>query len=169
KTTAGAGQYSLFGNDTSQKDKKAADYQGYLNLENVEHFYQTVKPGMATRLFLEKLMAQETVCFDTETTSLNTFDAQLVGIAFSWEKGKGYYLPLPENQQESKEILKALIPFFTSKDIKKVGQNLKYDIKVLMNYDIEVKGPLFDTMLAHYIINPDMRHNMDVLAEPYLT
>ena len=113
-------------------------------------------------------MVQPRVCFDTETTALNPLEAELVGIAFSWEAHKGYYLPIPENRKEALEVLESLVPFFASEHIEKVGQNLKYDIKVLRTYGITVKGPLFDTMLAHYLINPDMRHNMDVLAETYL-
>ncbi|GAL69530.1 DNA polymerase I [Jejuia pallidilutea] len=106
--------------------------------------------------------------FDTETTGLNPLTAELVGIAFSWEVGKGFYLPFPENKTEAQELIEQLRPFFESESIEKVGQNLKYDIKVLAKYNVEVKGKLFDTMLAHYLINPDMRHNMDVLAETYL-
>ncbi|QSS97851.1 DNA polymerase I [Psychroflexus sp. ALD_RP9] len=166
--TAGAGQFSLFGNDTSSKDANAADFQGYKSLENTPHFYQLINSKTAYKLFLKKLMQQNSVCFDTETTSLKTLDAKLVGIAFSWEKQKGYYLSIPENDAEAQEILEHLKPFFEAETIEKIGQNLKYDIKVLANYNISVKGPLFDTMLAHYIINPDMRHNMDVLAETYL-
>jgi len=166
--TAGAGQFSLFGNDTSQEDVSAKSFSGYQNLENTPHIYQLVEPGMATQLFIKKLLQQTSVCFDTETTSLNTFEAELVGIAFSWEKGKGYYLSIPEDQEEAKTILEPLKEFFSNPNIQKIGQNLKYDIKVLANYDLEVAEPLFDTMLAHYVINPDMRHNMDVLAETYL-
>jgi DNA polymerase-1 len=92
----------------------------------------------------------------------------LVGIAFSWEIGKGFYLPFPENKDHAQELIEQLRPFFESEAIEKVGQNLKYDIKVLAKYNVQVKGKLFDTMLAHYLINPDMRHNMDVLAETYL-
>ncbi len=165
---AGAGQFSLFGNDTSKEDLDAEDFQGYKNLENTPHLYQKVEPGMATKLFLERLMKQKSVCFDTETTSLNTNQATLVGIAFSWETGKGYYVSFPEDQKEAQEKIEQFRAFFESEAIEKVGQNLKYDIKVLANYNIEVKGKLFDTMLAHYIINPDMRHNMDVLSETYL-
>ncbi|TQD40405.1 DNA polymerase I [Haloflavibacter putidus] len=165
---AGAGQFSLFGNDTSKGDLDAEDFQGYKNLENTPHLYQKVEPGMATKLFLERLMKQKSVCFDTETTSLNTNQASLVGIAFSWETGKGYYVSFPEDQKEAQEKIEQFRAFFESEAIEKVGQNLKYDIKVLANYNIEVKGKLFDTMLAHYIINPDMRHNMDVLSETYL-
>ena len=113
-------------------------------------------------------MKQASVCFDTETTGLNPLTATLVGIAFSWEKGKGFYLPFPEDKDASQQIIEQLRPFFESTEIEKVGQNLKYDIKVLRKYNISVRGKLFDTMLAHYLINPDMRHNMDILAETYL-
>ncbi|WP_372938174.1 DNA polymerase I, partial [Seonamhaeicola sp.] len=91
-----------------------------------------------------------------------------VGIAFSWEIGKGFYLPFPEHKAEAQELIEELRPFFENESIEKIGQNLKYDIKVLAKYKVDVKGKLFDTMLAHYLINPDMRHNMDVLAETYL-
>ena len=168
KPTAGAGQFSLFGGDGDAENISAENIQGYLNIENTPHLYQRIEPGMATELFLKKLMKQTSVCFDTETTDLNTHQAKLVGIAFSWEKGKGYYLPIAEDDEKAQETVELLRPFFESEEIEKIGQNLKYDIKVMANYDIEVKGPLFDTMLAHYIINPDMRHNMDVLAETYL-
>ncbi|MGM0634578.1 MAG: DNA polymerase I [Bacteroidota bacterium] len=165
---AGAGQFSLFGSDADSENIEASEFQGYQTLENTPHHYQSVNSKLARKLLLEKLLKQQSVCFDTETTSLKTLDAELVGIAFSWEKGKGYYVPFPENQKEAKAILNELKAFFENEEIEKVGQNLKYDIKVLANYEIAVKGSLFDTMLAHYIINPDMRHNMNVLAETYL-
>ncbi len=123
---------------------------------------------MAMKLFVQNLMKQTSVCFDTETTGLNPLTAELVGIAFSWEAGKGFYVPFPEDKKEAQEILEQLRPFFEAEDIEKIGQNLKYDIKVLYKYNISIKGKCFDTMLAHYLINPDMRHNMDVLAETYL-
>ena len=113
-------------------------------------------------------MQQTSVCFDTETTGLDPLTAELVGIAFSWEATKGFYIPFTDNKEEVQALLEELRPFFEAETIEKVGQNLKYDIKVLDKYNINVKGPLFDTMLAHYLINPDMRHNMDVLAETYL-
>ena len=113
-------------------------------------------------------MKQPSVCFDTETTGLNPLTAELVGIAFSWEAGKGYYIPFPEEKEAAQEIIEQLRPFFESDTIEKIGQNLKYDIKVLHKYKVQVNGPCFDTMLAHYLINPDMRHNMDVLSETYL-
>jgi DNA polymerase-1 len=113
-------------------------------------------------------MQQSSVCFDTETTGLDPLAAELVGIAFSWEKGTGFYLPIPEDKEAAQNIVDQLKPFFESEQIEKIGQNLKYDIKVLNKYGVRAKGPMFDTMLAHYLINPDMRHNMDVLAETYL-
>ena len=113
-------------------------------------------------------MKQTSVCFDTETTGLDPLTAELVGIAFSWEATKGFYIPFPEDKDEAQALIEELRPFFESEKIEKIGQNLKYDIKVLDKYNVDVKGPLFDTMLAHYLINPDMRHNMDVLAETYL-
>ena len=113
-------------------------------------------------------MQQPQVCFDTETTSLDPLEANLVGLAFSWEAHKGFYISLPEDQEETSEILSELKAFFQHEGIEKVGQNLKYDLKVLHRYGIEVKGPCFDTMLAHYLINPDMRHNLSVLSETYL-
>ncbi|WP_099098809.1 DNA polymerase I [Aquimarina aggregata] len=163
---AGAGQFSLFG-DTEQPGETAS-HSSRKTIANTEHFYQSIAPGMAMKLFLQNLLKQENVCFDTETTGLDPLTAELVGIAFSWESGKGFYIPCPENREETQELIEQLRPFFEAENITKIGQNLKYDIKVLAKYDIEVKGVLFDTMLAHYLINPDMRHNMDVLAETYL-
>ena len=169
RTNAGEGQFSLFGGDAeTSKLAVIKDYSSRATIVNTEHFYQTVQPGMGTKLFLQNLMKQKSVCFDTETTGLNPLIAELVGIAFSWEKGKGFYVPFPENREEAQQLIEELRPFFEDKSIQKIGQNLKYDIKVLAKYNISVKGKLFDTMLAHYLINPDMRHNMDVLSETYL-
>ena len=165
---AGAGQFSLFGADISSAEAKTETTFERKTAETTPHFYQSVASGMATKLFIKNLMSQSSVCFDTETTGLNPIIAELVGISFSWEIGKGFYVPFPENRDEAQELIEQLRPFFESEAIEKIGQNLKYDIKVLAKYNITVKGKLFDTMLAHYLINPDMRHNMDVLAETYL-
>ncbi|MFN4762393.1 DNA polymerase I [Gillisia sp. Q332] len=162
--TAGAGQFSLFGGEA----EKMESISSRKTLKDTSHVYQSIAPGMGTSLFLKNLLNQKSVCFDTETTSLNPLEAQLVGIAFSWEAGKGFYLPFPEENEKAQDLIELLRPFFEAEEIEKIGQNLKYDIKVLAKYNIEVKGPLFDTMIAHYLINPDMRHNMDVLAETYL-
>ncbi|MFG6684989.1 DNA polymerase I [Mariniflexile sp. HNIBRBA6329] len=167
--SAGAGQFSLFGGDIStSKETETVSEFTRKTAETTSHFYQSVASGMATKLFIKNLMNQKSVCFDTETTDINPLTAELVGIAFSWEVGKGFYLPFPENKDEAQELIEQLRPFFENESIQKIGQNLKYDIKVLAKYHVEVKGKLFDTMLAHYLINPDMRHNMDVLAETYL-
>jgi len=144
------------------------NFSSYKTAENTDHFYQFVDTDLAQAFLLKKLMRQKSVCFDTETTSLNTLKAKLVGISFSYEKGKGYYLPIPEDDDQALLVLDKFRPFFEHETIEKIGQNLKYDIKVLKNYDIDVKGVLFDTMIAHYLINPDMRHNMNVLSETYL-
>ncbi|ALM08887.1 DNA polymerase I [Sediminicola sp. YIK13] len=165
---AGGGQFSLFGGDVNQPSGTLESVSSRKTIKDVPHIYQSVAPGMAMKLFIQNLLKQTSVCFDTETTSLNPLEAQLVGIAFSWEPGKGFYIPFPEEKEEAQEIIEQLRPFFESEKIEKIGQNLKYDIKVLDKYKIKVKGKCFDTMLAHYLINPDMRHNMDVLAETYL-
>jgi len=163
---AGSGQFSLF--DQDGQTEAAEAYSSRLTISNSDHFYQLVKPGLGIELFLEALNKQESVSFDTETTGLDPLTAELVGIAFSWEAGKGFYLPFPADFDQALKLADRLRPFFENEQIEKTGQNLKYDIKVLAKYRIEVKGRLFDTMLAHYLINPDMRHNMDVLAETYL-
>ncbi len=164
---AGSGQFSLFGNEEAVP-VTLKEISGRKTIKDVPHLYQSVKTGMALKLFMQNVLKQEVVCFDTETTSLNPLVAELVGIAFSWEPGKGYYIPFPEDKADTQNLLQELKPFFEAEHILKVGQNLKYDIKVLRRHGMAVKGKLFDTMLAHYLINPDMRHNMDVLSETYL-
>lgn len=168
QASAGAGQFSLFGGDPSVSKTETTSEYTRNTAETTSHFYQSVAPGMATQLFINNLMSQKSVCFDTETTSLNPLEAELVGIAFSWDIGKGFYIPFPEKKDEAQELIEQLRPFFEDENIEKIGQNLKYDIKVLKKYQVTIKGKLFDTMLAHYLINPDMRHSMDVLAETYL-
>lgn len=165
---AGSGQFTLFGGDPSEAAATIKDENSRKTIADVTHFYQTIQGGMAMELFLEKLMQQSSVCFDTETTSINPLQAELVGIAFSWQAGKGFYVPFPKEKEKVDDLIEKLRPFFESESIEKIGQNLKYDVKVMQNYGVEVKGKLFDTMLAHYLINPDMRHNMDVLSETYL-
>ncbi len=167
-TAAGAGQFSLFGGDGGATAATVADASTRKTIKDTQHFYQTIDSPLARKLFIQNLLQQSSVCFDTETTGLDPLVAELVGIAFSWEAGKGYYIPFPESKEEAQALIEELRPFFEATTIEKIGQNLKYDIKVLAKYNVKVKGKLFDTMLAHYLINPDMRHNMDVLAETYL-
>ena len=165
--SAGSGQFALFEEGGAQS-ATVKSTSGRKTIADVPHVYQSVAPGMAMKLLVQNLLKQDSVCFDTETTSLDPLEAELVGVAFSWEAGKGFYVSCPEDRDETLTILEELRPFFESEGIEKIGQNLKYDIKVLKQYDTHVRGPLFDTMLAHYLINPDMRHNMDILAETYL-
>lgn len=160
-------QMSLFG-ETSVADLPNLMNSSFENIQSTPHLYQTIDSEFALKILVGKLLKQPEVCFDTETTSLDPLLAELVGIAFSWEKGKGYYVAFPEDKAIIETYLKILQPFFDSENILKIGQNLKYDLKVLAKYGVEISGNLFDTMLAHYLINPDMRHNMDVLAETYL-
>ena len=160
-------QMDLFGfSDDSAEASSQNSF--YATLENTEHFYQIIHGDLALKLLLQNLQNQTSVCFDTETTGLDALNAELVGIAFSYEKGKGFYVPFPENKEEAMILMEKLKPFFENEAIEKIGQNLKYDLKILSNYNITVKGKLFDTMIAHYLINPDMRHNMDILSETYL-
>ncbi|WP_339838959.1 5'-3' exonuclease H3TH domain-containing protein, partial [uncultured Flavobacterium sp.] len=160
-------QMDLFGfSDDSSDSFSTSSF--YATLENTEHFYQIIQGDLALKLLLQNLQNQTSVCFDTETTGLDALNAELVGIAFSYEKGKGFYVPFPENQDDALVLIEKIKPFFENETIEKIGQNLKYDLKILSKYNISVKGKLFDTMIAHYLINPDMRHNMDILSETYL-
>ena len=162
------GQFDLFAAPGTGSVTEAQTASGFKNILNTNHFYQHIDSPFSRKLLIDKLMQQTSVCFDTETTGLKALEVELIGIAFSFEAGKGYYVSFPEDQEETKTILEEFRPFFEASAIEKIGHNLKYDIKVLSNYNMPVKGNLFDTMIAHYLINPDMRHNMDVLAETYL-
>ena len=164
---AGAGQFSLFGGEDPSAAVATQNYERE-TATSVPHFYQSVSGDLGLKLFIKQLMSQTSVCFDTETTGLNPLTAELVGIAFSWEAHKGFYIPFPESFEEAQQLIDLFRPFFEATHIEKIGQNLKYDLKVLHKYNMKVKGPLFDTMIAHYLINADMRHNMEVLAETYL-
>ena len=114
------------------------------------------------------MMKQEIVAFDTETEGLNALETDIVGISFSWQKGIGYYLPIKNNKSAHEKSFEILRPFFESTEIIKVGHNIKFDIQVLHKYNVKVSSPIYDTMVAHYLINPDMRHNLDTLSESYL-
>ncbi len=160
-------QFDLFGfSDDENDEPKPHSY--YATLETTAHLYQVVQGELGTNLFLQNLMNQTSVCFDTETTGIDALNAELVGMSFAWVKGEAFYIPFPENQEEAQTLAEKFKPFFESESIEKIGQNVKFDLKVLSKYGIQIKGKLFDTMIAHYLINPDMRHNMDVLSETYL-
>ena len=159
-----SGQLDLFANfeeldqATSTKDTI---------IEN-DHLYQFVDNPKAQKILVQNLLKQKAVCFDTETTSLNELEAELVGMSFSYKKGLAYYVPLSEDQGEVLQTLEIFRPFFEKEDLIKIAHNLKYDYKVLKQYDMTVKGAMFDTMIAHYLLNPDGRHGMDYLSEVYL-
>jgi DNA polymerase-1 len=160
-------QFDLFGfSDEENGELKTSSH--YATIENTEHFYQIIQGDFPIKLLLQNLMNQTSVCFDTETTGIDALNAELVGMSFSFEKGKAFYVPFPENQDEAQILIDKFKPFFENEAIEKIGQNIKYDLKILSHYGIEIQGKLFDTMIAHYLINPDMRHNMDVLSETYL-
>lgn len=160
-------QFDLFGfSDVENDEVKPHSY--YATLETTNHNYQIIQGDLGIKLFLQNLNQQTSVCFDTETTGIDALNAELVGMSFAWEKGKAFYVPFPENQEEAKTLADKFKSFFENEATEKIGQNVKYDLKVLTKYGITIKGKLFDTMIAHYLINPDMRHNMDVLSETYL-
>jgi DNA polymerase-1 len=115
-----------------------------------------------------KLCAQPSVCFDTESTGTDPLLAELVGMSFAFDEGEAFYIPVSSNREEAQRQVNFFKPFFENENIEKVGQNLKYDMLELRNYGIEVKGKLFDTMIAHYLLNPELRHGMDYMAETFL-
>ena len=132
------------------------------------HIYHKVEGKEAVEDLVYYLLQQEEICLDTETTSVNANEAELVGISFAYLPGEAYYIPIPEKESAAREMLDWLKPVFDSENITKIGQNIKYDLLVLRNYDITVKGPLYDTMFAHYLIEPEGKHSMDWLSEQYL-
>lgn len=158
-------QTDLFAAPAVATDKGGVS-NGFRTLETKDHLYQLVNHPLERKLLMANLLKQKSVCFDTETTGLDVNKAEIIGIAFSYEAGKAYYVNIPIGEEQS--VLNEFKPFFENEEIEKIAQNLKYDISILKRYSVQCKGPLFDTMLAHYLIQPDMRHNMDVLSETYL-
>ena len=137
-------------------------------ISNTEHTYFLIDAVEKRKDLLEKLLQQKEVCFDTETTDLETLNAEIVGLSFSFKKHEAFYVPFPADQTETQQIINEFKPFFESSTILKIGQNIKYDIGILKNYGIELNGKWFDTMLAHYLIDADLRHGMDFLSTTYL-
>ncbi|RZK35855.1 MAG: DNA polymerase I, partial [Hymenobacter sp.] len=181
KVAAPSAQVSLFGEGSAAVINAAENgdlgtdvvgeyYDGPTKtLEDVPHHYHLVDTPALRKSLIDFLLQQAEVSFDTETTGLNTMTARLVGLSFSWVPGEAYYVPVPQDDTDAAQALvDEFCPFFEHETILKIGQNIKYDLLILKNYSVRVSGPFFDTMLAHYLIEPDMRHNMDVLAETYL-
>ena len=148
-----------------QEEKFHANLRGF---EAGSVNYQLIDNKEDARKYCDKILTSDFVAFDTETTSLDVLDAELVGISFATAEGEAAYVPVPANREEAQKIVDVFRPFFLSEKIMKVGQNIKFDLNVLANYGIEISAPMFDTMLAHYILQPEQRHNMDYLAEIYL-
>ncbi|MBS1919883.1 MAG: DNA polymerase I [Bacteroidetes bacterium] len=138
------------------------------NIHNTAHKYEAVNSDTAIKKLVAELKKHDEICFDTETTGIDANTAELVGMSFSVKPGEAYYVPCPADQKKTREILEQFSLLFNDKNKIWIGQNIKYDLLVLKWYDVEIKGPLFDTMLAHYVIEPDGKRGMDLLSTKYL-
>lgn len=170
-------QTDLFGNDVATgrttmtvdiEDIREDFIIASKNIDNVPHEYHLADTFEKRASLIAMLQQQESFCFDTETTGTDANNCELVGLSFSVKAGEAWYIPVPVDQEAVKSIVKEFKPILENEKISKIGQNLKFDILVLKWYDVQVKGKLFDTMMAHYVIDPDTRHGMDVLSENYL-
>lgn len=160
-------ELSLFGSEPTE-DKGDDSERLFSRLENLSYEYKLVDNETEAKELANFLLTNEIFSLDTETTSIEALDAKLVGLSFSTEDFRAWYVPVSRETEKAKKILEIFRPVYENPKILKVGQNLKYDLTVLANYGIHLSGPLFDTMLAHYLIQPELRHNMDYLAEIYL-
>ncbi|MEM6965220.1 MAG: DNA polymerase I [Bacteroidota bacterium] len=166
-------QGNLFGNaeqnkQTLQKDSGPKYTVATKNIDNVDHQYHLVDTPEKRAELIALLSKQNSICFDTETTGIDANQAELVGISFAIKNHEGYYVPVPADQDEAQTIVDAFKPIFENEKIEKVGQNIKYDALMLKWYGVELKGKYFDTMVAHYLLEPELRHNMNYLAQSYL-
>lgn len=160
-------ELSLFGSESTE-DKGDDSERLFSRLENLSYEYKLVDNETEAKKLADFLLTNKIFSLDTETTSIEALDAKLVGLSFSTEDFRAWYVPVSRETEKAKKILEIFRPVYENPKILKVGQNLKYDLTVLANYGIHLSGPLFDTMLAHYLIQPELRHNMDYLAEIYL-
>jgi DNA-directed DNA polymerase len=160
-------ELSLFGSESTE-DKGNDSERLFSRLENLSYEYKLIENETEANELANFLLTNEIFSLDTETTSIEALDAKLVGLSFSTEDFRAWYVPVSRETEKAKKILEIFRPVYENPKILKVGQNLKYDLTVLANYGIHLSGPLFDTMLAHYLIQPELRHNMDYLAEIYL-
>ena len=170
------GQMSLF--DTPQVNTETGSSPdlfsalessgGMKMLNSVPHNYVLVDDAVKRSILIGKLQSQPSVCFDTETTDVDVFTADLVGLSFSFRQGEAYFVPLPPEREKCADIMLEFKAFFQNEKIEKIGQNMKFDLLMLAQYGIELRGKMFDTMIAHYLIQPELRHGMDYLAEIYL-
>jgi DNA polymerase-1 len=166
------GQMDLFGNVQEAPElEKAIEEEAFVELKNIsntKHHYRFIDTEAKRSYLIEKLNEVNSFCFDTETTGLNPLEAEIVGLSISFKEHEAFYVPLSENKKEATTVLGEFKALFENESIEKIGQNIKYDLNVLNSYGIQLKGKLFDTMIAHYLIQPDMKHNMDLLSETYL-
>jgi len=166
--------FDLFNQGSTTVDNPAASnaaetpVSNFAKIDTTEHDYILVNDNEHLQQVLHELLQQKEICFDTETSSLDKIDNDIVGFSFSYKAHHGYYIACPNNFEESQRILHLFKPVFESESITKILQNVKFDLSVLKRYGLDLKGPVFDTMLAHYLIEPDLRHGMDYLAETYL-
>ncbi len=160
-------QLDLFGSETIQAQTAVAQEKGK-NISNTKHKYVLAETFEEIEALVAQLEGSKYFAFDTETTGLNDLNTDLVGLSFALKAGEAYYVPVPEKHSQVKTTLSYFKPVFANEKIMKIGHNIKFDVNVLSQYDVEIKGKLYDTMLAHYILQPDMRHSMDYLAETYL-
>jgi len=166
-------QGDLFGSSEAKEDAKPSagtdDYAiGEQNIENTEHDYSFVDSRTDMQALAETLSAQTLFSFDTETTGIDANQAELVGMSFSYEHHKGYYVPVPENKEQALEVVAIFKDILENESILKIGQNIKYDILMMKWYGVDVKGNFFDTMIAHYLLEPDLRHKLDYISESLL-
>ena len=150
------------------ESQENSNYYGLQELKDIQHTYHLVDKDDEIADLAIKLANEKACCFDTETTGLDPCLSELVGMSFAFKEGEAYYVSVPADMEDAKRVVELFRPFFENENIEKIGQNLKYDIIVLKKYGIHVKGSLFDTMIAHYLLNPELRHNMDYMAETYL-
>jgi DNA polymerase-1 len=167
------GQTDLFGSTDPKVEVETAEappeeVTPFHTIADTAHHYHLADTEAKCKELIHTLGTLSHFCFDTETTGLDVQTAELVGMSFAWKKGEAWYVPVPANQQEAQHLVNAFKPLFENEQVGKIGQNIKYDLSVMKRYGVELQGELFDTMIAHYLIQPDMRHNMDVLAQTYL-
>ena len=160
-------ELSLFA-EFAPDDTGAPKFSSFETLKTVPHEYKLVENEDDLRKLCDFFLTKEILSLDTETTSTSPIDAELVGLSFAVEEHKAFYVPIPANREEALRIVNIFKSLYEDQKILKIGQNLKYDLEVLRNYDIHLQSPMWDTMIAHYLIQPELRHNMDYMAETYL-
>ena len=160
-------QLDLFSENTPDESDSVKNTHSR-RLENTPHEYKLVDNEEEMRELLDFFLTQPIISLDTETTSTNPIDAELVGLSFAAEEGKAFYVPIPDNREKAETIVNIFKPLYESPQIMKVGQNIKYDMEVLTRYGVNLSAPMFDTMIAHYLLQPEQHHGMDYLAETLL-